>query len=57
MQTCFVGKSFSELSWESCLVRGTLDTSWYRGIVATTIEVVSLTAAIGTAACGCLRLL
>ena len=27
-----VGKSFSELSWESCLVRGTLDTSWYRGI-------------------------
>ena len=41
-QTCFVGKSFSELSWDSCLVRGTLDGSWYCGIVATTfIGVVS----------------
>ena len=42
MPTCFVGKSFGELSWDSCLVRGTLDISWYCGIVATTIvEVVS----------------
>ena len=34
VQTCFVGRSFSELSWDSCLVRGTLDISWYCGDVA-----------------------
>ena len=37
MQTCFVSKSFGELSWGRCEVRGTLDISWYRGLVATTI--------------------
>ena len=36
------GKSFRELSWDSGLARGTLDISWYCGIVVTTvIEVVS----------------
>ena len=41
MQPCFAGKSFGELSWDSCLACGTLDISWYRGIVVTTIILVS----------------
>ena len=31
LQTCFVGKSFSEHSWDSCLVRVTLVFSWNCG--------------------------
>ena len=36
VHTCFVGKRNGELACDSCLVRGTLDTSWYRGVVAAT---------------------
>ena len=40
VQSCFACKSFSELSWDSCLVRRKLDILWYCGIVTALLFLV-----------------
>ena len=47
----FVGKSFGELSWDSCLVRGTLDIPWYCGMVAATVTAVGCLQLLGSWTC------